>query len=254
MADIAEEQAEEAKQKDEEESGKTEIPEQDVVQFLTDNPNPDDATLHAWAEDKGYNIHNVEAKIYELATKYTQFLSEGKAKEEGVKPSDLPADQMARGVKVEGEHTSIPEIKKHIASDHIAEFGSYYKELPKMEAKLEAKKAGYVSHLTQAERAGCIRMGMMLKLAEHNIRPSQMIKSGLVTEIGKTILGLSLVAGIPVGAAAHLLNRKIVERRGKERELQEKIKYYRSATQGLERGLADEPSAVMEEASTVGNA
>lgn len=253
MKDVAEEKAEEAKQKDEEETGKTEIPEQAVIDFLSANPNPDDATLHAWAEEQGYNVHNVEAKIYELATKYTQFMAEGKANDEGVKPSELPADQMAKGVKVEGEHTSIPEIKRHISADHITEFSDYYKELPKMETKLEAKKASHVQYMTREERAGCVRMGMMMKLAEHGILPSEFIKSAIVTELGKAILGVSLVAGIPVGAAAHLLNRKIVERRGKERELQEKIKYYRSATQGLERGLADELAPVTEEASTVGN-
>lgn len=120
-------------------------------------------------------------------------------------------------------------------------------------AEVNTKKASYLSHISLAERAGCVRMGMMLKLAEHGILPSEFTKSALVTEIGKAILGISLVAGVPVGAAAHLLNRKIVERRGKERELQEKIKYYRSATQGLERGLADELSPVKEEASTVGD-
>ena len=191
-------------------------------------------------------------KLRELGRKYLAFHNDGKAKARGVTESDVPADQLEKGTVVEKEHTPDANMARRIAVDHLAESPVYYKELEKMETKLEHKKANHVQYLTQAERAGCIRMGIMLKLAEHNILPSEFTKSAFVTEIGKAVLGVSLLAGIPVGAAAHLLNRKIVERRGKEHELQEKIKYYRAATQGLERGLVDELAPVKEEAANVG--
>lgn len=41
-----------------------------VIEFLKNNPNPDDKTLHNWAEKNAYNVHNVEALMYQLATKY----------------------------------------------------------------------------------------------------------------------------------------------------------------------------------------
>ena len=41
----------------------------DVYAFLKSNPNPSDDKVHDWAEKKGFNIHQVEAAIYKLATK-----------------------------------------------------------------------------------------------------------------------------------------------------------------------------------------
>ena len=43
-----------------------------VIKWLKDNPNPSDDTLHNWAEDTGLNVHDVEAEMYKLATKFVQ--------------------------------------------------------------------------------------------------------------------------------------------------------------------------------------
>lgn len=48
--------------------------------------------------------------------------------------------QLEIGIKVEMEHTKDRRIAKEIAKDHLVEFKDYYKELNKMEKKLEDKK------------------------------------------------------------------------------------------------------------------
>ena len=54
----------------------------------------------------------------------------------------------------------------------------------------------------------------------------------------KGILYGSVLTGIPVGIMAHMVSRKIQEKRLKERELDKKIEYYRNAAGGIEHGLA----------------
>jgi len=44
----------------------------EIVQFLVDNPNPPDSTVHKWADEKGIEHSEVEAEIYKLATKAAQ--------------------------------------------------------------------------------------------------------------------------------------------------------------------------------------
>lgn len=43
-----------------------------VVNFLQENPNPEDYVLHEWAESKGFNVHAVEELVYQLATLYAK--------------------------------------------------------------------------------------------------------------------------------------------------------------------------------------
>ena len=43
-----------------------------LVEFLKSNPNPADDVVHSWAEKNGLDIHEVEAEIYKLATKYVE--------------------------------------------------------------------------------------------------------------------------------------------------------------------------------------
>jgi hypothetical protein len=53
--------------------------------------------------------------------------------------SKFDKKELARGTKVEMEHTKDKKIAKEIASDHIYEHPSYYSELAKMEKKLERR-------------------------------------------------------------------------------------------------------------------
>lgn len=54
----------------------------------------------------------------------------------------------------------------------------------------------------------------------------------------KGILYGSILGGIPIGIVAHLVHKKIQDRRLKERELDKQIEYYRNAASGIEHGLA----------------
>ena len=48
--------------------------------------------------------------------------------------------QIAKGVKVEMEHTNDPDLAKEIARDHLTEFPNYYDALDEMEQKLKKSK------------------------------------------------------------------------------------------------------------------
>lgn len=111
-----------------------------VTEFLKANPNPPDADLHAWAEGEGLEVDEAEAEAYKLATKWVAVATAGRANEKGLKEEDADPDQLARGIEIEMEHTTDPEIAKRIAMDHLAEFPDYYTALDEMEKKLKEKK------------------------------------------------------------------------------------------------------------------
>ena len=52
--------------------------EDEVIAFLKENPNPSDAQVHTFAEEKEIDAHKLESIFYRLATKYVQSLSEDK--------------------------------------------------------------------------------------------------------------------------------------------------------------------------------
>lgn len=62
---------------------------EELFSFLQDNPNPKDSKVHAWAEDKGYSVDDVEQQIYQLATKYVQLFKSGGAKKKGITEKDV---------------------------------------------------------------------------------------------------------------------------------------------------------------------
>lgn len=117
----------------------------EVIQFLRDNPNPEDEEFHEWVEERGYNIHEVEDIMYQLATDAVRADSEdddlvpgGKA--DDVPDEDFPMEQLLKGIKVEMEHTDDPDLAKEIATDHLEEFDDYYDALAEMEDELKSKK------------------------------------------------------------------------------------------------------------------
>lgn len=73
--------------------------------------------------------------------KFNNPLGGGRAEEKGVTEKDVNPKQLKMGVKVEMEHTTIPEVAKEIALDHLAEIPDYYTRLEKME-----KDAGVDHH------------------------------------------------------------------------------------------------------------
>ena len=107
----------------------------------------------------------------------------------------------------------------------------------------------YNKYLTPTERAQCLLFGALMKCAEHNVSPKQfgrLVKSADVldapTAAMKTIAGIALITGIPIGIAAHVVGQHVNRERQKERELKEQIKYYRNTVGGLESGLTGQES------------
>jgi hypothetical protein len=103
-------------------------------------------------------------------------------------------------------------------------------------------KPEYIKLLSPAERAASMRMGALMKFAEYGVpqdKIDHVVKQAAINlSPTKLLLTVSLLGGIPLGVAGHLIDRKITEQKAKERELREKIKFYREAAGGLERGLA----------------
>lgn len=62
-----------------------------------------------------------------------------KLKGADVPDSKFEKKQLAKGIKVEKEHTNDPEIAKAIAKKHLIGSPKYYIELEKMEKKLKKK-------------------------------------------------------------------------------------------------------------------
>lgn len=101
--------------------------------------------------------------------------------------------------------------------------------------------------LTATERAACWRLGAYAKFAAAGIRPSQIDaviakKAGVAdvvspTNMAKTVATVSLLTGVPLGVAAHVVGNRISKARGKEKELQQQAEYYRNAAAQLEQGL-----------------
>lgn len=56
-------------------------------------------------------------------------------KSDKIPPSEFPAKKVARGAKVESEHTSNPVLAREITRDHLSEDMNYYEKLKKMEKK-----------------------------------------------------------------------------------------------------------------------
>jgi len=112
------------------------VSEEEVMDWLKDNPFPDDATLHKWAEDQGVDVHQVEAIMYGFATKYMKFWTGGLANKMGFTEEDADPKQLKMGIEVEAEHVDDEEMQKRIALDHLQESKFYYTKLKEMEKEI----------------------------------------------------------------------------------------------------------------------
>ena len=100
-----------------------------IIKWFTENPNPTDDKVHAFANTLGIDEHKFEQHIYAILG---DILSEGRSK--GFTGSYDPK-QIAMGKKVEMEHTTIVAIAEKISKDHLAEIPDYYDRLAKMESE-----------------------------------------------------------------------------------------------------------------------
>lgn len=135
-------------------------------------------------------------------------ISGGKA--DNKSDSDFDPKQIAKGIKVEREHTTDPAKAKEIAEDHLTEFDHYYDALDKMEEKLkEGKTAAYGLGVTAAFSklaASLILPGVVGGLEGAIRAPSgQRINTGVMTGAGA--MG-GAAAGNLVGVLADTLLAK----------------------------------------------
>lgn len=108
----------------------------------------------------------------------------------------------------------------------------------------------YISMLSPQERAASIKFGAALAFGLNGIplsRADEVVKQALPSAMGavdgamKAILATSVIAGVPMGIAAHMVGKQVSANRQAERERLARIKYYRDVTRSLEGGLAGVP-------------
>jgi hypothetical protein len=98
----------------------------------------------------------------------------------------------------------------------------------------------YIQNLTPHERAEAIKLGMELSMARNGISPAALEKKaawGHLDLIPKSILVTSLLAGIPLGAIAHVLGRATATDNRKEREALDRLRFFQRTTANMESGL-----------------
>ena len=142
----------------ENEPGRVNLTDQDKMRirdFLRNAKNIKDDDFHALAASMGVNKHKAEEYAYVLAgmskgaasgekpDTNKDMISGGKADKKS--PSDFSPKSLAKGSKVEMEHTDSKALAKEITRDHLTEFPDYYEALDKMEKKLKEKKAAPLS-------------------------------------------------------------------------------------------------------------
>jgi hypothetical protein len=72
----------------------------------------------------GLNSMDRQALLRRVTKKLKEKLPGGRG--DGLPDSDFDADQLAKGIDIEMEHTNDPDIAKEIAKDHLIETQKYY--------------------------------------------------------------------------------------------------------------------------------
>lgn len=111
-----------------------------IVDFLQQNPNPDDATFHQFAEGNGWDVHQAEAMMYGLATKAVNLFRGGMMNETQLDIASVNPNELALGTKIEFKHTTDESIAKKLALDNLAVTPDYYTRLQKMESEAMAER------------------------------------------------------------------------------------------------------------------
>lgn len=110
-----------------------------VIDFIQANPHPDDASVHAFAEQNGMDPHQLEQIIYGLTTKFVSLMRGGKSVDQQLDINSVDPQELEAGMAIEMEHANDPVIAKKIALDHLAELPDYYTRLQAMEAQAKAE-------------------------------------------------------------------------------------------------------------------
>jgi len=107
----------------------------EIIKWITANPKAslEDATV--FSKQLGIDMKELDHHIFMILA---DVLTQGKSKGKDINPD---AKELEMGIKVEMEHTTIVEISRKIAMDHLSEIPDYYTRLAKME-----KAAGVEHH------------------------------------------------------------------------------------------------------------
>ena len=117
-----------------------------------------------------------------VAMKTPDILPGGKADK---KPdSNFSAQQIAKGEKVEREHTTNPALAHEIAKDHLAEIPDYYTRLDKMEEAAKKKQAGDMPHFLDQDRPAKVKEIYSAIKRDHPDMPAEM-KARIAARQGK---------------------------------------------------------------------
>lgn len=102
------------------ELAKDESIENQIIDFITANPELNDTMLHKFAEKLNIDPSEIETKIYRILS---SFLAGGKNKG---KKLQVDPEQLKMGIAVEQEHTGNSLLAEKIARDHLIENPKYY--------------------------------------------------------------------------------------------------------------------------------
>lgn len=98
-----------------------------IVEFLKQHPYPKDELIHKFAESKGIAPDKVEEATYSILS---DLFSQGDSIEN---PKSIKKQSLNKGMAVEEEHTTNPDISEKIAKDHLTEASDYYDKLKLIE-------------------------------------------------------------------------------------------------------------------------
>jgi len=111
---------------------------EDLINYLNENPYPNDEEFHRYCEENNFDPHQAESVAYDLATDMARFLRQGKKNERQQQAFDQ--EELDKGEEIEREHTDDSAIARRIAQDHLTEHPRYYTALEAMEKMLEDMK------------------------------------------------------------------------------------------------------------------
>ena len=101
-----------------------------------------------------------------------------------------------------------------------------------------------MEYISPSERAESMKVGAYQKFATAGVpinRINGIVKRAVdlpsPSGVAKSVIALSVITGIPVGIAAHIIGNRVTSERGREKELTTQAGYYRNATSQLRRGL-----------------
>ena len=104
--------------------------------------------------------------------------------------------------------------------------------------------SSYITELSPQERADAIKTGMVFGIALQSNSVAEMQKRAQAVPaiVGglRMALTTALLLGIPLGSAWHMIDRNSSARRRTERELRERLKFYKDVASGVEDELADD--------------